>query len=299
MILLSLAARDLLGRMRSTRTALLLGLHVGVLAIIALGLTRAALDGSAGSYAAQGPYSGATLFNTLAAFELLLLVFVSPALATTAISGERERRTLELLLLTRLSGVGIVLGKLAGALAMLLLQLLCTLPIFALAFLLGGVAPETLVRVYLLYLAVATALATLGVSVSACTRRTQTSAAISYVLSFALVFGTTLAASALYAPLPALPGQPAGTPLAAWLVAAANPLAALLSALPNPSGYGAIPTVQLLPTPSFLASVAQPPLLGHWRPALWQLHLAFAAVLIPLLLALAALAVRPPRWRRG
>ena len=173
--------------------------------------------------------------------------------------------------------------------------ILGSLPVFSLVFLFGDVAPQTLGRVYLLYAAVATTLACVGVGASALTRRTQTSTAVSYALAFALVFGTTIATTILYVPGPGVNGAPPAAPAAAWLVAAASPLVALLSLLPNPTGYGIVPSIQLLPVPTFLNGFVQPPvLLGPLGAPLWQVHLEFASVAALLLLTVATLAVRRP-----
>ena len=49
-----------------------------------------------------------------------LLMFIMPALTTGSISGERERRTLELLFTTQMPPGDIVMGKLFSALSQLL-----------------------------------------------------------------------------------------------------------------------------------------------------------------------------------
>jgi ABC-2 type transport system permease protein len=300
MTLLGVLAKDLLSRMRTWRTMLVVGLHLATLSGIALGLTYAAQVALPGAFAfMSGPLQGPQLFNVLASFELLLIVFLAPALTATAISGERERRTFELLLLTRLSGAAIVAGKLLGALAFLLVLIAGSLPVFSLVFLFGDVAPQALGRVYLLYAAVATTLAAIGVSASALTRRTQTSTAVSYALAFALVFGTTFATTILNVPRPGMNGTPPSVPIAAWLAAAANPLVALLSLLPNPSASGVVPFIQFLPVPAFLTSFVQPPALPRLlQGPLWRVYLLFAAIASLLLLSIAAWAVRRPQIRR-
>ena len=174
--------------------------------------------------------------------------------------------------------------------------ILGSLPVFSLVFLFGDVAPQTLGRVYLLYAAVATTLACVGVGASALTRRTPTSTAVSYAPAFALVFGTTIATAILDVPQPGVNGAPPSVPAAAWLVAAANPLVALLSLLPNPTGYGVGPSIQLLPVPTFLNGFVQPPNLpGPLQAPLWQVYLELAGVAALLLLTVAAWAVRRPR----
>ena len=65
-----------------------------------------------------------------------------------AVSTEKDRRTLELLLVSRLTDTQLVFGKLAGSLARVILLLLSAVPMFALAGLFGGVTPQQLARVF-------------------------------------------------------------------------------------------------------------------------------------------------------
>ncbi len=298
MTLVGVVSKDLLGRMRTWRPALVIGLHLGILAAIALGQIYATQVSASGAYGgAQGPAQGPELFNTLASFELLLIAFLTPALTAAAISGERERRTFELLLLTRLSGIGIVAGKLVSTVGFLVVVIFGSLPVFSLVFLFGGVAPQTLLRIYLLYATAATALATGGICASALSKRTQTSIALSYAFAFLLVFGTTIAATVLNAPTRPLTGGPPEVPTLAWIASAANPLDALLSVLPNPGGPGVAPYVAMLPIPGFLTGVEQPPLAGIWHAPLWRLNVEIEGVLALVFVLLAACAVRPPRLR--
>lgn len=300
MTLFSVLTKDMLGRMRSWKAALIVGLHLSMLSAVALAETRV-LQGQSGfglGGAVPGPQQGLVLFDSLASFELLLIIFLTPGLTAATISGERERRTFDLLLLTRLSGLGIVVGKLLGTLSFLLLVVFGSLPVFSLVFLFGGVTPSTLVRVYALYVAVATALATTGIFASALAHRPQVSIAISYTIAFALVFGTSLAATILYRPMPYKFGVPPAVPLAAWLAAAANPLAALASILPQ-LGYGGGMVFAPVLMPSVMTSGSEPPLIGGaWHLPLWELHVGMDAVAALCFLGIAAWAVRPPQWAR-
>ena len=55
------------------------------------------------------------LYAFVAILEFLLLMFIMPALTTGSISGERERRTLDLLFTTKMTPGDIVMGKLFSA----------------------------------------------------------------------------------------------------------------------------------------------------------------------------------------
>jgi ABC-type transport system involved in multi-copper enzyme maturation permease subunit len=83
---------------------------------------------------------GAMLFQILAPVQLALASFFSAMLAASAVAQEKDRRTLVLLLLTRLSNSELVLGKLLASLLMVLVMLAAAWPVFMLAALLGGVS---------------------------------------------------------------------------------------------------------------------------------------------------------------
>lgn len=90
---------------------------------------------------------GSILFRMLAPLQLAILVFVAALSTASAVSHEKERKTLVLLLLTRLNNSELVLGKLFASLLPVYSMLLAGVPIFALLMLLGGVSPQQVARV--------------------------------------------------------------------------------------------------------------------------------------------------------
>jgi ABC-type Na+ efflux pump permease subunit len=101
------------------------------------------LDGSR-SLATSGDSArfGGWMFTLLAPLQLLVLASLAAVGAAASVAQEKDRRTLILLLLTRLSGFEIVVGKLAATLLTPLSMLLCALPLFLTLPLLGGVSPQ-------------------------------------------------------------------------------------------------------------------------------------------------------------
>jgi ABC-type transport system involved in multi-copper enzyme maturation permease subunit len=94
--------------------------------------------------------------------QLALAVLVSTLVAVLAVSLEKDRRTLELLLISRLGRAQLVLGKLAGSLLRVGLLLVAAAPVFAIAALFGGVTPAQLGRLLLVTAAAAATAAALG-----------------------------------------------------------------------------------------------------------------------------------------
>lgn len=81
---------------------------------------------------------GVVLLNLLAPIQLALLSFMSAIQATSSIAVEKDRKTLLLLLLTRLNNSELVLGRLLGSLLPSLLNLLLAIPVFSAIVLFGG-----------------------------------------------------------------------------------------------------------------------------------------------------------------
>jgi ABC-type transport system involved in multi-copper enzyme maturation permease subunit len=118
-------------------TATVLSQGVGpVPALFSTGVTN-----TSGVNALLTAYRALWLFLVGALCLLLAASMVAPAIASASFQGEREAGTYELLLSTGVSPLALVLGKLGGAVAFVLLLLGTALPVFAAAWLFGGVTP--------------------------------------------------------------------------------------------------------------------------------------------------------------
>ena len=185
-----LIIKDGVSRMRTWRAPLVLTLYLGLLgtfgyAIFILQVLLMTSNGQVG--AAQ---VGATVFIVLAFIQISLIGLFAPALAAGAISGERERQTLDVLLVSRVSAVGIVWGKLVASVAFMLLLILAALPLFAAVFLFGGIDAEQFLITQLLTVTTAVSLGAMSLLLSAAFRRTLPSMVASYGAAFAGLVGT-------------------------------------------------------------------------------------------------------------
>lgn len=105
---------------------------------------------------------GTLVFQFLAPVQLALLLVLSPLGAAGKIALEKDRRTLDLLLLTRISDAELVLGEtLAGVLSMLVMTA-ASLPVFFGLTLLGGIDPVQVLRIFFVYIGVILAAGSLG-----------------------------------------------------------------------------------------------------------------------------------------
>ena len=105
---------------------------------------------------------GSTLFLLVAPLQLVLTVFFSAMLSAGAVAQEKDRKTMLLLLLTRMSGSELVLGKLFASLLNVLVMISVSLPIFMIIAILGGISYPQIVRVLLVTVFASLACGSLG-----------------------------------------------------------------------------------------------------------------------------------------
>jgi ABC-type transport system involved in multi-copper enzyme maturation permease subunit len=187
-----LAGKELLARMRGPRTFVVATLLLLPLAAVAAGLYTMIASTTASDGLTTTPV-GKLFFAAVTAVELGLICLLAPALTADLISGERERQTLDLLLVTPLSRRQIVIGKLVAALGSLLLLILLALPIQALAVLIGGVGWQELMAGMLLLLLTAVTYGCVGLYWSARLRTTRAALLLSYVTTLVGVGALPLA----------------------------------------------------------------------------------------------------------
>jgi ABC-type transport system involved in multi-copper enzyme maturation permease subunit len=131
---------------------------------------------------------GGLLLQLLAPLQLAMIVFFSALSTASAVSHEKDRKTLILLLLTRLNNSELVLGKLCASLLHVVVMVLTGLPVFAMLMLFGGVSFQQVMRVTWVTLATALAAGSLGSTMALWREKTfQTLALTALVLVFWLL----------------------------------------------------------------------------------------------------------------
>jgi ABC-type transport system involved in multi-copper enzyme maturation permease subunit len=133
---------------------------------------------------------GHGIFGGLLFLETLLVLVLAPAFTTGAVSLEREKQTLDMLVTTPLSTLGMLVGKLFSALSYVFLLIIASIPLASLVFVFGGVGPEDLVRAYGFLFALAFGMGAIGLFISALVRRTQTATVMTFVVVLFLSIGT-------------------------------------------------------------------------------------------------------------
>ena len=185
-----LLVKELRGRMRGARAFVVLTVYLLLLScftsIIYYAYTASARGPGSGPDMA---YLGKVIFSSIVVIEIFMVTFITPAFTAGAISGERERKTYELLRTTLLSARQFVFGKLSSALTYMFLLILAAVPMESLAFVLGGVIVEELAVALIVLLVTALAFAAIGILFSAFARTVLVSTVLSYITALLLTIG--------------------------------------------------------------------------------------------------------------
>lgn len=206
-------------RMRGWRAPGMIALYVGVMGLLLLGMMTAMNVGSSGF----SPELGAILFAFLAVVQMVLLLVAAPGLTGASLAGERERQTLDLLLVTRLSAFEVVVGKLMAALGFAALLLVASLPLYGVLFLFGGVSLVALGRTILVYLATLFFVGSIGILWSTMLKRSVAAIVAAYGTVLFLVGGTVFMIVITFVLYNQPQNVPAWVALPIWL----NPMIAL------------------------------------------------------------------------
>ena len=141
---------------------------------------------------------GRLLFIGVLFIELLLIIFIVPALTAGAITTERERKTYDLLQTTLITKATFVVGKMQSALGYILLLLLSAIPLQSIAFLFGGVSESELILALLVLAVSAVTLGAIGMFFSSITERTLAATVRSYTVALAITIGLPVVALILF-----------------------------------------------------------------------------------------------------
>jgi ABC-type transport system involved in multi-copper enzyme maturation permease subunit len=181
MIFLALLTKELRLRFRNERSIWVLVVYVLLLGAIGiLALANASMN--AYPYANSLSNTGITIYYFLSVLQLLLIIFVTPAFTATAINGEKERQTYDLLLSSRLSGLALAGGKLLAGIMNVLLLIAATVPLFSLVFFFGGVSLEQFLAMLVIFCVTVFLVGSISLFLSTILRRPAVSTAIAYVI---------------------------------------------------------------------------------------------------------------------
>ncbi len=167
--------RELLVNLRSTRAFVLQLLYVTFLGIVVYF-----------AWPSEGKLVSADLaqrlFDIFFLGQFFLVALVAPSFAAGSITGEKERKTYEMLLASPLKPSSILVGKLLSSLTYLVLLIVSSLPLMILCFLLGGILLSEIARAYLILILAAGTFGLLSLACSSYFSRTSSALVVSYLV---------------------------------------------------------------------------------------------------------------------
>ena len=238
MTFLALLTKELRLRMRRERT-----IWVIVLYILLMGLIAWFYVGRFANFNGSGSMTlndiGTYLYMLLSMVQLFLIIFITPAFTATAVNGEKERQTFDLILCARISAFSLIAGKLVAGLVNSMLLIAASVPLFSLVFFFGGISPQQITSALLVFVSTKLIIGTFGLFCSTLILRPAVSTAIAYMVSMLWIFMPLVLAIMisgsgnwlqLFSPVgmlqsPSIFSRP--SPLFVW-----NPVVALMSTYP-------------------------------------------------------------------
>lgn len=173
-------ASEGLRRMRSWRTPILLSIFGGLMLLFCYWWQLAPLTQS--TIRLHTMNTGVMGYVVLMVVEFGLILLIAPIMSAGSIAGERERQTLDLLLVTNTGSLKIVLGKLLESFGFLALLIIGMTPISCSVLLYGSVDLLRIGTMTLFMLISAFAALSVGMMCSVLFKRTVTAAIVSYLV---------------------------------------------------------------------------------------------------------------------
>lgn len=185
--------KDLQVTARSMRISWGLFAYEAVLTMIFLLALSVIQEVSSGFYGSGNVYGHLLyLFPVLSIAQVCIVTLIVPIMTASAISGEKERQTFDIMLTTCMSPFSIVLGKVMSAVLQILFFVAAGMPIMALAFVAGGLSWSYLFYFVLTIILLSLFSGSIGILCSAFCRRSITAVILSYAFYFAICVSTFL-----------------------------------------------------------------------------------------------------------
>src|SRR5271163_1720904 len=161
--------RELLVTLRSPRSFVLQLLYVCALGALVYFYWPAGEEGAR----QVSPGVARALYDIFFLGQFFLVALMAPTFAAGSITGEKERKTYEMLLASPLRPSSILVGKLLSSLTYLVILIISSLPLVIICFLLGGILLSEIARAYLILILAAGTFGLLSLACSSYFSRTS------------------------------------------------------------------------------------------------------------------------------
>lgn len=168
---------ELLVNLRMTRAFVLQLVYV-----LALGGVVYAAWPAEGRVEIGSPAAAQRLFMIFFLGQFILVALMSPSYAAGSITGEKERKTYELLISAPMQPGVVMVGKLLSSLTYLALLILSSAPLMVLCWLLGGISINEIIMAYAVLTLAAGTFGLVSVATSSYFSRTSSALVVSYLV---------------------------------------------------------------------------------------------------------------------
>lgn len=174
---------------RTVKLCALILIFNGLLALISFLILNDMIEQS--QYSGVMAYDGlVNMYSIMSYIEFGMFMLVIPSSTSGSISGERERKTLDILLSSKMNPYSIVIGKLMASLNMVMLLAISSLPVLSIVFLFGGITVMDLVVMLITLMISGIFVGSIGILFSAVCKKTTTATILSYSSILVLIAGT-------------------------------------------------------------------------------------------------------------
>ena len=133
--------------------------------------------------------SSKLFYVVMAIGQAILLLFIVPALSSTAICSEREKQTLDILLSSKLTPLQIIIGKVSASSLRVIILIISTMPLYAIGALIGVVKISNILSLIVFFIVNTIFVSSIGVFVSTYIKTSKVSTALSYALVLFIYIG--------------------------------------------------------------------------------------------------------------
>lgn len=128
-------------------------------------------------------------YVVMALGQAILLLFIVPALSSTAICSEREKQTLDILLSSKLTPFQIIIGKVSASSLRVIILIISTMPLYAIGAIIGVVKISNILSLIVFFIVNTIFVSSIGVFVSTYIKTSKVSTALSYALVLFIYIG--------------------------------------------------------------------------------------------------------------
>lgn len=166
---------------RASRIFLMIVIFNVALAVVTFVMFYATFNGV--SNMGEVDYSGLTeLYTTMAYIEFGMVMLIIPATTAGAITGERERKTLDIMLVGNRHARTVVFGKFLSNMRLILVVMLSSIPVLFMVLVYGGIKFSNLLQLFTVIMLSGIYIGSMGIFCSSICKRTTSAIVMAYGL---------------------------------------------------------------------------------------------------------------------